>query len=82
MRNKLTDLNNFLFAQLERLDDEEMPLDALQAELDRSKAISQISSQIIANANVQLKAVEMMNEYGCTNKTLDGLISTAEDEDV
>ncbi len=82
MRNKLTDLNNFLFAQLERLDDEEMPLDALQAEFDRAKAISQISSQIIANANVQLKAVELMNEYGGTNKTLGGLIGTAEDEDV
>ena len=81
MRNKLWDLNNLLFAQLERLDDEEMPLEALQAEIERSKAISQISGQIIQNANIQLKAAELVAEYGPNNKfNLGGLIEAGDDE--
>lgn len=81
MRNKLWDLNNLLFAQLERLDDEEMPLEALQAEIERSKAISQISGQIIQNANIQLKAAELVAEYGPNNKfNLGSLIEAGDDE--
>lgn len=79
MRNKLTDLNNFLFAQLERLDDETLSAEELEAEIDRSKAISQISAQIIQNASVQLRAVEFMHEYDVKDKSLSGLLGTSEE---
>lgn len=81
MRNKLSDLNNYLFAQLERLDDEELTYENLQTEIERSKAVSAISNQIISNANVQLNAARLIAEFGPSNKfKLGGLIEAGEDE--
>ena len=56
MKNKLSDLNNHLFASLERLNDEELTGDALIAEIGRSKAINEVAEQVIANASLVLKA--------------------------
>lgn len=65
MRNTLGDLNNHLFAELERLGDEELTGEELDKEIRRASAISSVSKNIIANANVILQAakfkeVEMM----------------------
>lgn len=56
MQNKLSDLNNHLFAQLERLSDEEIAGDKLLEEINRAKAVTDIASQIIANGSLVLKA--------------------------
>lgn len=56
MKNKLIDLNNHLFSQLERLGDEQLSGDRLQEEINRSKAITSVSSQIISNARLALDA--------------------------
>ncbi|MCC5855153.1 MAG: hypothetical protein JJU10_05630 [Idiomarina sp.] len=56
MRNKMIDLHNHLFCQLERLSDEDLKGDKLEEELKRSDAISKISQNIIKNADVCLKA--------------------------
>ena len=45
--NTLGDLNNFLFAQLERLDNPDLEGDELLKEIARSKAMSEISKNII-----------------------------------
>ena len=63
VRNTLGDLNNFLFAQLERLDNEELEGDELLKEIARSKAISEISKNVIENANVVLQAQRHKDEY-------------------
>lgn len=65
MRNTLGDLNNHLFAELERLGDEELTGEELDKEIRRASAISNVSKNIIANANILLQAakfkeVEMM----------------------
>ena len=62
MKNTLGDLNNHLFAQLERLSDEDLQGEALQSEIGRAKAIRDISGQIIDNANVVLRAQEFIAE--------------------
>ena len=56
MKNKLTDLNNHLFAELERLSDEDLQGEDLSNEISRAKAITGIASQIIANGTLVLKA--------------------------
>lgn len=63
MKNTLGDLNNHLFAQLERLSDEDIKGEELQEEVTRTKAIIGISNQIIQNGSLVLKAKQMQNEY-------------------
>lgn len=64
MKNKLTDLNNHLFAQMERLSDEDLDAAAIEMEAKRADAIVAISDQIIAGANLQLKAIKIIADHG------------------
>lgn len=61
MRNTLGDLNNHLFAQIERLGEEDLKGEGLQEEITRAKAISSVASQIIANGSLVLEAQKMMD---------------------
>lgn len=63
MKNKLTDLNNHLFAELERLSDEDMSDEQLSKELKRADAIGKISAQIINNGHLALNAAKIRAEY-------------------
>lgn len=64
MKNKLTDLNNHLFAQLEILSDEELTDEELETEIKRAKAITSIASNIISNAAIGLEVTKLVVEYG------------------
>lgn len=58
MKNSLSDLNNHLFAQIERLGDETLKGDELHEEINRAKAVAGVSTQIISNARLVLDAHE------------------------
>lgn len=62
MKNTLGDLNNHLFAQLERLSDEELTGDKLAEEISRAKAVTSIASQIIANGSLVLEAKKLVDD--------------------
>jgi hypothetical protein len=64
MKNKLTDLHNHLFMQLERLGDEDIGGEKLAEEIDRAKAMTGVSSQILNIASLSIKAAELMHESG------------------
>lgn len=67
MKNKLIDLNNHLFAQLERLGDEKLTSETLQHEAARTDAIVKLSEQIVNNAHVSLKAAELVAKHSSKN---------------
>ncbi|MGM0776936.1 MAG: hypothetical protein ACQEXE_10330 [Bacillota bacterium] len=63
MKNTLGDLNNHLFAQLERLSDEEIQGEDLVEEIGRAKAVTSIATQIINNGNLVLQAQKFHTEF-------------------
>ncbi len=55
----LGDLSEILFDQLDRLNDPDLKGEELAAELDRSKAVSGVASQMISNANTVIRGWEL-----------------------
>ena len=62
MKNTLGDLNNHLFAEIERLGDEELTGEELDKEIERARAISTVSSQVIKNAGLILDAMKFKDD--------------------
>lgn len=56
MKNTLTDLNNHLFAQLERISEEGITDERLVIESGRTKDITLLAKEIINNARLVLDA--------------------------
>lgn len=59
MKNKLIDLNNHLFMQLERLGEEKLSGVRLREEVERSKAMTAVSREIIDNGRLAMDAFKM-----------------------
>ena len=64
MKNTLSDLNNHLFEQLERLNDEDLNEEQLDRELRRSEGMTKVDEQIIRNGELAYKTMVHMAEYG------------------
>lgn len=64
MKNRLTDLNDHLFAQMERLADEDLSPEGIEVEVKRAEAIVRVSDQIVENATLQLEAVAFVADRG------------------
>jgi hypothetical protein len=54
--NTLDDLNNHLFSEMERLNDDKLEGEALEQELHRADGITKLGAQIINNARTILSA--------------------------
>lgn len=76
MKNTLADLNNHLFEQMERLNDDDLTDEQLEKEIKRADAMTGVATQIIGNAHLILKATELNMEYSrgdnCVPKLLLG----------
>lgn len=62
-RNTLGDLNDHLFMQIERLNEEDLKGDLLMEEIQRAKAITSIAKEIIANGDLVLRSRELQVQY-------------------
>lgn len=64
MKNTLSDLNNYLFESIERLNDDSLSEEDLEKEIKRSEAIQKVAKTIIDNGSSALQAKKHMDEYG------------------
>ena len=58
----LNDLNNVLFNQLNRLDDENLKGDDLKDELEKARTITQVADKIIQNGHLVLQAAKFKDD--------------------
>ena len=65
MRNNLEALNNYLFEQLERVNDDELSGKALDEQLLKTKAVVNVADKIIRNAALGLQAEKLKYNTGC-----------------
>lgn len=70
MENTLGDLNNHLFAQLERLNDADLKGEKLTEEITRAKAVTAVAAQIIANGTLVLEARKAVDDSLRADKEL------------
>lgn len=70
MKNSLSDLNDILFEQIERLNDDEVMEQFSDHEIERAKAISSVANQIIQNAELQLRAAKFMDDNVLTSREM------------
>ena len=63
MKNKLSDLNDHLFAQIERLGDESLSQEQIEKEVKRSHAVTTIAREIIAGGKLQLDAQKALEDH-------------------
>ena len=75
MMNTLSDLNNYLFEQIERMTDDELTEEQLQKEILRSQAVTKVAEVIVRNGELALKTMEHMNEYGYGSRDRDAALA-------
>lgn len=64
MKNKLTDLNNYLFESLERINDDSLSEDELKKELAKAQTTANVAMVIVKNAETLVKGAKFLKESG------------------
>jgi ribosomal protein L17 len=64
VKNKLSNLNDHLFAQIERLSDETLTPEQIETEATRAAAIVSTADAVIRNAALQVQAARLAHESG------------------
>jgi hypothetical protein len=74
MRNKLTDLNDHLFEQLERLNSDELKGKELEEEIKRAKAMSQVATQIVNGHKTIVDAMRVASGKGIDKERINKML--------
>ena len=64
MKNRLSDVHDHLMMRLEKLGDEELQGEALDAEIKRSAAAVSVAGAIAANARTVLDGMRLFADHG------------------
>lgn len=77
-KNTMSDLNDHLFMELERLSDEDLTGDDLKAEISRAKAITEVGTTIIDNAKTIIEAAKFNDSKIDANAKLPKMLGGGE----
>ena len=61
-------MNNILFEQMERLQDDDLKGENLETELKKTKSIVDVASTVIENASLSLEAQKFLIDMGISTK--------------
>jgi hypothetical protein len=64
VKNSLADLNDHLFAQIERLSNEDLTPEQIDTEAKRGNAIVAVTDQILRHASLQVQAAKIISDHG------------------
>ena len=64
MKNTLSDVNNYLFEAIERLNDDSLSDEELDREIKRADAVTKVAKTIVGNTNLALNIKKHLDEYG------------------
>lgn len=64
MKNTLSDVNNYLFEAIERLNDDGLSEEELDQEIKRADAVTKVAKAIVDNTNLALNIKKHLDEYG------------------
>jgi hypothetical protein len=67
MRNKNSDLRDHMFAQLERLNNEELTPEQLKTEIERARAVSEVGKVIVESAKTEVLALKLTGKLDRDN---------------
>lgn len=79
-KNKLKDLNDHLYMQLERLGDEDLKGEDLKTEIQRGKVMASVAAQIVGTGRLVLDAETLRCEHRLTGSPLAQLTQDPEPE--
>lgn len=81
MKNDLIALNNYLFEQIERLNDDDLTDEGLDREIRKSESIVKVSEKIINTGELLFKVMKHTDEYGYgQNRSVPAMLSVGEDQ--
>ena len=75
MKNTINDLNNILFEQIERINDDELKGEALKDQLNKAKAINSLATTLVQNGVLMLKSMEFRDAIGEVPETTPRFLS-------
>lgn len=64
MKNRLTDLNSYLFEALDRITNDELTGEVLEEELKRANMVSHIATTAIKNGELAFRVMQHRDKYG------------------
>jgi hypothetical protein len=64
MTSKLAQLNDHLFAQLDRLNKPDMTPEQIDAEVKRGQVVAALADQVVRGASVQVAAAKLVAQHG------------------
>ncbi len=78
MSKNLTDLNELLFKQMEKLTDDNLTEKEIKAEIEKSQAITNVAETIIKNGELALKATVLKTKFTGNSKVPEMLTDKGE----